>query len=42
MSADERPFSDFAQDPAGLRVLPGVFGTAPTSGATPASARELR
>ncbi|TAJ12236.1 MAG: zf-HC2 domain-containing protein [Planctomycetota bacterium] len=42
MNAGERPFSDFAQDPAGLRVLPGVFGAVPTSGATPASARELR
>jgi hypothetical protein len=41
MSADELPFSDFAQDPAALRVLPVRFGAAP-SGATPASVRELR
>ncbi|MBM3975836.1 MAG: hypothetical protein FJ299_02460 [Planctomycetes bacterium] len=41
MSADELPFSDFAQDPAALRVLPVRLGAAP-SGATPASVRELR
>lgn len=42
MNAGERPFSDFAQDPARLRLLPGVIDATPTTGATPASARELR